>query len=89
MPPTPAPSRAAFARHLRHLRDAANLSQRALGGLVHVTPDAVATWEKGRSLPGDERTAAALDASLLFDRSIQPRINGTGSTASATWPCTR
>lgn len=61
MPPTPA--RAEFGRLLRDLRDGRH-TQASLGQLVHVTPDAVATWERGRSLPADERTAAALDQHL-------------------------
>lgn len=61
MPPTP--GRARFGRHLRELRTAASLTQADVGAVLHVSADAVATWERGRSLP-DHRAAQRLDAAL-------------------------
>ena len=62
MPPTPA--RAAFGTLLRDLRNTRHLSQAALGHRLKVTPDAVASWEKGRTLPRTEHAAAFLDRHL-------------------------
>jgi transcriptional regulator with XRE-family HTH domain len=56
--------RARFGPLLRHLRTSADLTQARLGAFLHVSPDAVATWEKGRSLP-DEAIAQRLDEHLV------------------------
>lgn len=61
-------SRALFGCQLRLLRDDAGMSQTQLGAELHVTGEAVATWEKGRSLP-DERTIARAD-DLLNGRGL-------------------
>jgi transcriptional regulator with XRE-family HTH domain len=63
------PPRARFGRRLRTLRTAAGMTQARIGGFVHVSPDAVATWEKGRSLP-DETTAGRLDQRLAADGAL-------------------
>jgi transcriptional regulator with XRE-family HTH domain len=56
--------RAAFGVRLRELRDAAALTQAAIARRLGVSEDAVGTWERGRSLPDDERTAGLLDTLL-------------------------
>lgn len=58
-----------FGALLRTLRTEHRLVQSAVGRHVHVSPDAVATWEKGRSLP-DEATAQRLDALLTADGNL-------------------
>jgi transcriptional regulator with XRE-family HTH domain len=40
-----------FGARLRELRNAASLTQKELGARLHVTPQAVANWERGRALP--------------------------------------
>ena len=62
--------RARFGALLRELRNSLNLTQYALGQHVRVSPDAVATWEKGRSLP-DEETVRLLDARLQAGGRLQ------------------
>lgn len=59
-------SRVRFGALLREYRNAQHVTQHALGRHVGVSPDAVATWEKGRSLP-DEATVRLLDARLQAD----------------------
>lgn len=59
----PASPRARFGALLRETRTRRRLRQADIGALVHVTPDAVATWERGRSLP-DQRTIARLERHL-------------------------
>lgn len=67
MPSTPA--RARFGRRVRAARTEAGLTQAQLGAIVHVSPDAVATWEKGRSLP-DQAIARRLDERLAAGGSL-------------------
>jgi transcriptional regulator with XRE-family HTH domain len=55
--------RALFGFQLRQLRERKHLTQAALGGTLFVSEDAVATWEKGRSLPGHD-AARQLDDDL-------------------------
>lgn len=57
-------ARALFGYQLRQLRTARKLSLDALGQLAHVSGDAIATYEKGRSLPPDQRTVEMLDDAL-------------------------
>jgi transcriptional regulator with XRE-family HTH domain len=61
--------RTRFGQHLRRLRAAAHMTQASLGAFAHVSSDAVATWEKGRSLP-DQATAARLDQRLAADGAL-------------------
>lgn len=68
-PPVP-PARAHFGALLRKLRTGNGMTQYALGRHVRVSPDAVATWEKGRSLP-DENTVRQLDKRLNADGRLQ------------------
>ena len=58
-----------FGALLRTLRTEHHLTQAAIGRHVHASPDAVATWEKGRSLP-DEATVRRLDALLNADGTL-------------------
>lgn len=67
MPPTPA--RARFGQHLRALRTAAGLRQADIAAPLYVSADAVATWERGRSLP-DPDTTARLDERLHADGAL-------------------
>jgi transcriptional regulator with XRE-family HTH domain len=63
--PTQSP-RVLFGTQLRQLREQHDLSQATLGARLYLSPDAVATWEKGRSLP-DQDTAGQLDETLNAD----------------------
>lgn len=67
MPPDPTPGRARFGKLVRQLRVAASVTQGQLGRALHVSADAVATWEKGRSLPPDRTTVEQLDQHLNAD----------------------
>lgn len=62
--PHPDTPRRRFGRLVRDLRTRRGLTQADIGRIAHTTADAVATWERGRSLPDEptmRRVAARLD----------------------------
>jgi len=76
-----------FGKLLREHRTAQRATQLALGRLVHVSADAVAIWEKGRSIPADEATARDLDAYLHADGVLlQAWIEADNPTGQPTAP---
>jgi transcriptional regulator with XRE-family HTH domain len=84
--PSARQARARFGSLLRELRTNNRMTQYALGRHVRVSPDAVATWEKGRSLP-DENTVRQLDARLQAGgRLQQARRDADTRTDSPTPP---
>lgn len=57
-------ARALFGYQLRQLRVARDMSLNDLGLLAHLSGAAIGTYEKGRSLPPDQRTVDLLDEAL-------------------------
>lgn len=49
---------------IRKIRQSRNLTQEKLASLLHVTPQAVSSWEIGRTLPDAERI---IDLAHVFD----------------------
>lgn len=76
------PDRLAFGGRIAALRKAAGLTQADLGQALNVTPQAVAHWEKGRSLPAPTelvRLASALrlpSVALLYSEAPRPASSG-------------
>lgn len=97
-PLNPAASpKALFGAQLRLLREAAGHSQSSLGMLVFASSDAVATWEKGRSIPADRDTVARIEHELdgrglllaAYDLAARPdadkHADTRGSAPRETW----
>ena len=49
---------------IRKIRQSKNLTQEELASLLHITPQAVSSWEIGRTLPDAERI---IDLVRIFD----------------------
>ena len=60
-------------KFIKKLREEKGLSQNQLSEIVHVTRQAVSTWEVGRSLPD---SSILLELSKLFDVSINELLQG-------------
>lgn len=63
----------AIGKFIKKLREEKGLSQNQLSEIVHVTRQAVSTWEVGRSLPD---SSILLELSKLFDVSINELLQG-------------
>ena len=67
----------AIGKFIKKLREEKGLSQNQLSEIVHVTRQAVSTWEVGRSLPD---SSILLELSKLFDVSINELLQGQRNT---------